>query len=166
MSWWLLRSSRTAKVSEVAMDWEKEEEDSCIISVSFAENEEVKETTLRELKMLRTLKQDNIVELKEAFRRRGKLYLVFEYVERVSFMTLTLFHSAHMNSYIRYFYSAVSKFQHAETAQLSIKKHHHGNIWPMLLVNNGIPHCVARVSSQVFTSWRSFTSWFYLHTVL
>lgn len=48
------------------------------------ENEEVKETTLRELKMLRTLKQDNIVELKEAFRRRGKLYLVFEYVEKVS----------------------------------------------------------------------------------
>ncbi|XP_051528743.1 cyclin-dependent kinase-like 5 isoform X2 [Myxocyprinus asiaticus] len=46
------------------------------------ENEEVKETTLRELKMLRTLKQDNIVELKEAFRRRGKLYLVFEYVEK------------------------------------------------------------------------------------
>ncbi|KAG7275845.1 hypothetical protein CRUP_016785, partial [Coryphaenoides rupestris] len=33
--------------------------------------------------MLRTLKQDNIVELKEAFRRRGKLYLVFEYVERL-----------------------------------------------------------------------------------
>lgn len=50
-----------------------------------AENEEVKETTLRELKMLRTLKQENIVELKEAFRRRGKLYLVFEYVEKVSF---------------------------------------------------------------------------------
>uniref|UniRef100_A0A8D0APP9 Cyclin dependent kinase like 5 n=1 Tax=Sander lucioperca TaxID=283035 RepID=A0A8D0APP9_SANLU len=47
-----------------------------------AENEEVKETTLRELKMLRTLKQENIVELKEAFRRRGKLYLVFEYVEK------------------------------------------------------------------------------------
>uniref|UniRef100_A0A3P8V8M2 mitogen-activated protein kinase n=1 Tax=Cynoglossus semilaevis TaxID=244447 RepID=A0A3P8V8M2_CYNSE len=34
--------------------------------------------------MLRTLKQENIVELKEAFRRRGKLYLVFEYVEKVS----------------------------------------------------------------------------------
>lgn len=49
-----------------------------------AENEEVKETTLRELKMLRTLKQENIVELKEAFRRRGKLYLVFEYVEKVN----------------------------------------------------------------------------------
>ncbi|XP_016423877.1 cyclin-dependent kinase-like 5 [Sinocyclocheilus rhinocerous] len=46
------------------------------------ENEEVKETTMRELKMLRTLKQENIVELKEAFRQRGKLYLVFEYVEK------------------------------------------------------------------------------------
>ena len=51
--------------------------------MSATENEEVKETTLRELKMLRTLKQENIVELKEAFRRRGKLYLVFEYVEKV-----------------------------------------------------------------------------------
>lgn len=54
-------------------------------TVTFLENEEVKETTLRELKMLRTLKQENIVELKEAFRRRGKLYLVFEYVEKVSY---------------------------------------------------------------------------------
>lgn len=46
------------------------------------ENEDVKRTTLRELKVLRMLKQENIVELREAFRRRGKLYLVFEYVER------------------------------------------------------------------------------------
>lgn len=46
------------------------------------ENDDVKRTTLRELKMLRTLKQENIVELREAFRRKGKLYLVFEYVER------------------------------------------------------------------------------------
>lgn len=53
------------------------------ILLLLPENEEVKETTLRELKMLRTLKQENIVELKEAFRRRGKLYLVFEYVEKV-----------------------------------------------------------------------------------
>lgn len=43
--------------------------------------------------MLRTLKQDNIVELKEAFRRRGKLYLVFEYVERVSFSSLAFQHA-------------------------------------------------------------------------
>lgn len=60
------------------------------LSLSFTENEEVKETTLRELKMLRTLKQDNIVELKEAFRRRGKLYLVFEYVERVGSTFISL----------------------------------------------------------------------------
>lgn len=38
---------------------------------------------MRELRMLRSLKQENIVELREAFKRRGKLYLVFEYVERV-----------------------------------------------------------------------------------
>ncbi|CAG5122455.1 unnamed protein product, partial [Candidula unifasciata] len=37
---------------------------------------------MRELKMLRTLKQENIVELREAFKRKGKLYLVFEYVDK------------------------------------------------------------------------------------
>ncbi|XP_076811256.1 uncharacterized protein LOC143456099 isoform X1 [Clavelina lepadiformis] len=46
------------------------------------DNEDVQKTTLRELKMLKSLKQENIVELKEAFRRRGKLFLVFEYVEK------------------------------------------------------------------------------------
>ncbi|XP_077864308.1 uncharacterized protein LOC100378564 [Saccoglossus kowalevskii] len=49
------------------------------------ENEDVRRTILRELKVLRQLKQDNIVELREAFRRKGKLYLVFEYVERVKY---------------------------------------------------------------------------------
>lgn len=34
------------------------------------------------MKILRMLKHDNIVELREAFRRKGKLYLVFEYVEK------------------------------------------------------------------------------------
>nr|CAB3229516.1 cyclin-dependent kinase-like 5 [Phallusia mammillata] len=46
------------------------------------DNEDVQKTTLRELRMLKSLKHENIVELKEAFRRRGKLYLVFEYVEK------------------------------------------------------------------------------------
>ena len=95
------------------------------------ENEEVKETTLRELKMLRTLKQDNIVELKEAFRRRGKLYLVFEYVERVSFQLLLLFHRVHtliLTVHVSARLYLDCKFEHVETAQLSIKKHHHGNI--------------------------------------
>ena len=46
------------------------------------EDEVVKKTTLREVKILRMLKQENVVQLKEAFRRKGKLYLVFEYVEK------------------------------------------------------------------------------------
>jgi len=46
------------------------------------DDEMVKKNTLREVKLLRMLRQENIVHLKEAFRRKGKLYLVFEYVER------------------------------------------------------------------------------------
>lgn len=46
------------------------------------DDEVVHKTTLREVKILRMLKQPNIVSLKEAFRRKGKLYLVFEYVEK------------------------------------------------------------------------------------
>ena len=37
---------------------------------------------LRELKVLKKLKHENIVKLIESFRRKGKLYLVFEYVDR------------------------------------------------------------------------------------
>ena len=32
--------------------------------------------------MLRTLKHPNIVQLREAFKRKGRIYLVFEYVEK------------------------------------------------------------------------------------
>jgi len=46
------------------------------------DDESVKKSTLREVKILRMLKNDNVVHLKEAFRRKGKLYLVFEYVEK------------------------------------------------------------------------------------
>jgi len=51
----------------------------------FKESEEdeiVKKTTLREVKMLRTLKQENIVTLIEAFKKKNRLYLVFEYLEK------------------------------------------------------------------------------------
>lgn len=120
MSWWPLRSSKTAKVSEGARKGETEGEKGeqwyhLRVFNFHTENEEVKETTLRELKMLRTLKQDNIVELKEAFRRRGKLYLVFEYVERVSLTMLSLlFHAMHTSiltlhfSTLLYLHSQVS----------------------------------------------------------
>ncbi len=46
------------------------------------EDEIIQKTTKREVKILRLLKQENIVQLKEAFRRKGKLYLVFEYVDK------------------------------------------------------------------------------------
>lgn len=41
--------------------------------VDIAEDEIVRNTTLREVKMLRALRQENIVDLKEAFRRKQKL---------------------------------------------------------------------------------------------
>jgi serine/threonine protein kinase len=44
--------------------------------------DDMKKISLREIKILRMLKHDNIVQLKEAFRRKEKLYLVFEYVDR------------------------------------------------------------------------------------
>lgn len=46
------------------------------------EDEVVRKTTLREVKILRTMRHENIVQLKEAFRRKGKLYLVFEFIEK------------------------------------------------------------------------------------
>lgn len=49
----------------------------------FKESEEdqnVKKTTIREVKVLKVLEHDNVVKLKEAFRKKGIVYLVFEYV--------------------------------------------------------------------------------------
>ena len=39
-------------------------------------------TMKRELRMLQILQHENIVDFKEAFKRKGTLYLVFEYVDR------------------------------------------------------------------------------------
>lgn len=46
------------------------------------EDDQVRKTALREIRVLKQLKHDNIVTLLEVFRKNGKLYLVFEYVER------------------------------------------------------------------------------------
>lgn len=51
----------------------------------FKESEEDESThkiTIREIKILRMIKHESIVQMKEAFRRKGRLYLVFEYVEK------------------------------------------------------------------------------------
>jgi len=46
------------------------------------EDEQVRKTALREVRILKQLKHDNIVNLIEVFRKKSKLHLVFEYVER------------------------------------------------------------------------------------
>jgi len=45
-------------------------------------DEEALRFTQREVKLLRSLKHENIIELKEVFRQKGILHLVFEYVEK------------------------------------------------------------------------------------
>ena len=53
--------------------------DELVAIKKFKESEEdeiVRKTTLREVKMLRMIRHENIVSLKEAFRRKGQLYLV------------------------------------------------------------------------------------------
>jgi cyclin-dependent kinase-like len=46
------------------------------------DDDNLRKTTVREVKILRLLKHTNIVCLIEAFRRKTKLYLVFEYVDK------------------------------------------------------------------------------------
>eukprot|EP00759_Apiculatamorpha_spiralis_P021795 PhF_6_TR26342/c0_g1_i1/m.37899/K08824/CDKL; cyclin-dependent kinase-like len=46
------------------------------------DDEQVRKTSLREIKMLKSLRHFNIVNLLEVFRRKQKLYLVFEFIDR------------------------------------------------------------------------------------
>lgn len=46
------------------------------------DNKEVKKTTYREVKFLKSLKHENIVEIKEAFARQNRLYIVFEFLDQ------------------------------------------------------------------------------------
>lgn len=45
------------------------------------EEEHTRKTTMREVKILKMAVHPSIVELKEAFRKKGIVYLVFEYLE-------------------------------------------------------------------------------------
>ena len=49
---------------------------------STDEDEAVKKTSIREVKCLRSIKHDNIIQLKEAFKKKGRLFLVFEYWDK------------------------------------------------------------------------------------
>ncbi|XP_065829111.1 cyclin-dependent kinase-like 1 isoform X2 [Oscarella lobularis] len=52
------------------------------------DDSEARRNIMRELSVLQKLKQENIIGLKEAFRRKGKLYMVFEYVEKTLLQVL------------------------------------------------------------------------------
>jgi len=46
------------------------------------DDEQNRKASVREVKILKAMKHANIVEMKEAFRRRGTLYVVFEYMDK------------------------------------------------------------------------------------
>ena len=46
------------------------------------DDEVIRKNIQREVKMLRLLTHPNVVELREAFKRKSRIYLVFEYIER------------------------------------------------------------------------------------
>ncbi len=59
--------------------------DEIVAIKKFKESEDdpaVHKTTVREITILRSLKHPNIVSLREAFKRKKKLYLVFEFCEK------------------------------------------------------------------------------------
>eukprot|EP00756_Hemistasia_phaeocysticola_P006145 Hpha_TRINITY_DN136_c0_g1::TRINITY_DN136_c0_g1_i1::g.82413::m.82413/K08824/CDKL; cyclin-dependent kinase-like len=45
------------------------------------QDEQVRKTALREVRVLKQLRHENIINLVESFRRKGKLHLVFEFAE-------------------------------------------------------------------------------------
>ncbi len=45
------------------------------------DDELIKKTTTREIKVLKCLKHKNIVELQEAFKKKGLVHIVFEYLD-------------------------------------------------------------------------------------
>jgi cyclin-dependent kinase-like len=42
----------------------------------------IRKNIQREVRMLRLLKSEYVVELKEAFKRKGRIYLVFEHLDK------------------------------------------------------------------------------------
>lgn len=63
----------------------KQKEDGSTVAIKkFKETDDdelIKKTTVRELKVLKSLRHKNIVELREAFKKKGLVHLVFEYLD-------------------------------------------------------------------------------------
>ena len=69
----------------IVLKWRNKETGEIVAIKKFKESDDdetTRKTTIREVKILRLLRHENIVSLIEAFRRKGKLYLVFEYVDK------------------------------------------------------------------------------------
>ena len=82
----------------------------------------IRKTTLREVKILRSLRHENVVCLKEAFRRKAKLYLVFEYVEK-NLLELLEEHSEGLaptlvQTYICQLVQAIASWPHGKDASI------------------------------------------------
>ncbi|KAF4669178.1 hypothetical protein FOL47_002659 [Perkinsus chesapeaki] len=81
----LLVAAREGGAYGVVLKCRNKETGDVVAIKKFKESEDddvVKKTTLREVRILRMLRHENIVQLREAFRRKGKLYLVFEFVDK------------------------------------------------------------------------------------
>ncbi|CAK73708.1 unnamed protein product (macronuclear) [Paramecium tetraurelia] len=69
----------------IVLKCKNKETNECVAIKKFKETEDdeaVKKSIQREVKMLRMLKHPNIIQLKEAFKKKGKIFLVFQFVDR------------------------------------------------------------------------------------
>jgi cyclin-dependent kinase-like len=67
-------------------------------------NKNIKRTVIREIKMLRNLKHPTyVVSLQDQFKRKGRVHLVFEYIDK-SLLDLLESHPAGLNPKGQFFY--------------------------------------------------------------
>ncbi|XP_047126433.1 cyclin-dependent kinase-like 5 isoform X2 [Hydra vulgaris] len=129
------------------------------------ESDDVKRTTLRELKVLRMLKQENIVELRESFRKRGKLYLVFEYVEKNMLECLEKMPSGvplvQLKSYIRQLNKAVQWCHKNDVIHRDIKPENLliSNTGTLKLCDFGFARAVSGTANGQYTDYVA-TRWY------
>ena len=67
-----------------------EDDDHVTIVYNFIKLLQVRKTVLREIRVLKDFKHENIIKLLQVFRDKGKLYLVFEFMEKTVLEELEL----------------------------------------------------------------------------